>query len=150
MAKRESRPVTDEEKEMIIDLYFDKGMTQPAIAQKIGRSQSTVNTILNNPELLERKLHRLRAYRLRAQIKVDMNQEKAVDKQVELMQRDFDEAYMYLSQNAARDILDRGGTRAQKDGANEINITFGAGPGFAVGMPDHSEDDARDSAEDGA
>ena len=75
-------------------------------------------------------------------MKINAHLLEAADTQIELMHGDYEDQYKYLKQNAARDLLDRGGVRVEKEEKPDVNITldFGEGGSFDLGVPDHSMD----------
>lgn len=147
MAKKNSREphnkrLTNEQREEVCRLFYDEGWIQKRLAEEFGVSQSTISDIVNHPDNLTKMLKRTTAEKVRAQIKINHHLLEAADTQIELMRGNYEDQYKYLKQNAARDILDRGGVRADKDEKPEVRITmdFGDAGSFDLGVPDHSED----------
>ena len=141
--------ITPEQKDEIVRLFYDEGWKQKHIAEKYGIQQSKVSDIVNTPECLMRMLKRTTAEKVRAQMKINHHLLEAADTQIELMRGTYEDQYKYLKQNAARDILDRGGVRAEKDEGSEmqINVNIGGG-GLVLGTPDHSRDNDEDVGEE--
>ena len=135
------KKLTEEQEQEMMVLYYDEGVKQVEIAKMYGVSQTVVSRTLNKPEALAWMLKQTSSKRLRAQILINTQLEAAVGKQVELMNRELPEGLLYLQQNAARDLLDRGGVRVKDEEKQEITVNFAGSPGFDVGMPDHSGDD---------
>ena len=150
MAKKAKRiphnkKITDEQAEEICRLFYDEEMRQVDIAERMGVSQTTVSETVNHPDRLAKMLKRTTAERVRAQIKINHHLLEAADTQIELMRGTYEDQYKYLKQNAARDILDRGGVRAEKDEGNEMQINVSIGGAMVLGTPDHSRDNDEDA-----
>ena len=141
-----AKKITDEQKEEICRLFYEEGMYQKDISAKMGVTQSRVSDIVNHPDNLARMLKRTTAEKVRTQIRINKHLLEAADTQIELMRGNYDDQYKYLKQNAARDILDRGGVRAEKEDAQEVRITmdFGSAGSIDLGVPDHSADNEED------
>lgn len=135
------KKLTEEQEQEMMVLYYDEGVKQVEIAKIYGVSQTVVSRTLNKPEALAWMLKQTSSKRLRAQILINNQLEAAVGKQVELMNKELPEGLLYLQQNAARDLLDRGGVRVKDEEKQEITVNFAGSQGFDVGMPDHSGDD---------
>lgn len=137
-----NKKVTNEQQEEICKLFFEEGWKQKDLSAKFGVTQSRISDIVNHPDNLTRMLKRTTADKVRAQIKINNHLLEAVDKQIELMRGEYDVQYKYLNQNAARDILDRGGVRVEKDEKPDVRIAldFGDAGAFELGVPDHSGD----------
>ena len=133
---------TEDEENEVCWLFFEEHMQQKEIAKLMGCSQSTVSVIVNKPERIASLLKTMTAERVRAQMKINAHLLEAADTQIELMHGDYEDQYKYLKQNAARDLLDRGGVRVEKEEKPDVNITldFGEGGSFDLGVPDHSMD----------
>ena len=133
---------TEDEENEVCRLFFEEHMQQKEIAKLMGCSQSTVSVIVNKPERIASLLKTMTAERVRAQMKINAHLLEAADTQIELMHGDYEDQYKYLKQNAARDLLDRGGVRVEKEEKPDVNITldFGEGGSFDLGVPDHSMD----------
>lgn len=156
MAKKDSKEpynkkIPDEQREEICRLFYDEDWKQKDLAKEFGVSQSTISDIVNHPDNLTKMLKRTTAEKVRAQIKINHHLLEAANTQIELMRGNYEDQYKYLKQNAARDILDRGGVRAEKEEKPEVRITmdFGDSGSFDLGVPDHSGDNA-DSGTDEA
>lgn len=141
---RGHRKVTDEMKDEIARLYYEENWRQVDLAKKFSISQGVISQIINEPKVMSQMLHRTLSSRLRAQMRINRHLEEAVDTQIDLMRGNYEDQYKYLKQNAARDILDRGGVRMEKEEKPEIKITmdFGDGGSLNLGVPDHSMDNA--------
>ena len=137
-----NRKITDEQREEVCRLFYDEGWKQKDIQAHMGIGQSTISEIVNHPDNLTKMLKRTTADKVRAQIKINHHLLEAADTQIELMRGDYEDQYKYLKQNAARDILDRGGVRAEKEEKPDVRITmdFGDSGSFDLGVPDHSMD----------
>lgn len=153
MAKKNSREphnkkLTDEQREEVCRLFYDEGWIQKNLAEEFGVSQSTISDIVNHPDNLTKMLKRTTAEKVRAQIKINHHLLEAADTQIALMRGNYEDQYKYLKQNAARDILDRGGVRADKEESNELNVNVSIGGGaMTLGVPDHSRDNDGKEAE---
>lgn len=136
------RKLTDEQIDEIVRRFYDEGAKQADLAKEFGVAQCTISVYVNTPEKMERFIKHSTAHKVRAQLMINRSLEEAVETQLGLMRGAYEDQYKYLSQNAARDILDRGGVRAEKEEKPEIKITmdFGESGGFNLGVPDHSRD----------
>ena len=99
---------------------------------------------------MSQMLSRTLSSRVRAQMRINKHLEEAVDTQIDLMRGDYEDQYKYIKQNAARDILDRGGVRMDKEENHEtrVVIDFGSTGGLTLGVPDHSMDNTVSSEEE--
>lgn len=138
-----TKKLTDEIKDEIVHLYFEENWKQVDLAKKFGVAQGRISDTVNDPKVLSKMLSRTTANRVRAQMRINRHLEEAVDTQIGLMQADYEDQYKYLKQNAARDILDRGGVRVEKEEKpdTQVVLNFGDSGGFSLGVPDHSQDE---------
>lgn len=136
--------LSPEEKDELCRLYYEEDWRQVDLAKKFNITQGIVSKIVNEPKIMSQMLSRTLSSRVRAQMRINKHLEEAVDKQIELMRGEYDPQYKYLNQNAARDILDRGGVRMDKDEKPEVRITmdFGEAGSINLGVPDHSGDNS--------
>ena len=136
--------ITEQQREEIIEKFYSGQMKQKDIAKEYGLTQSGVSRIVNDVDAMTKMLRATTAERVRAQIRINNHLMEAVNTQIDLMRGQYEDHHKYLKQNAARDILDRGGVRAEKDEKPEVRITmdFGESGGFTLGVPDHSMDNA--------
>ena len=141
MGEFQQKILTPEQELEVCELYYEQEMMQIDIAKKYGVSNSTISRVVNKVEHMNAFLKKTTASKVRAQCRINRALDEAVNTQLALMRGQYDDQYKYLSQNAARDILDRGGVRAEKEEGNEmqVNVTFG-GSGMKLGVPDHSRD----------
>lgn len=102
-------------------MYFDDGMTQAAIAKEFGITPQTVSKHINKESILEEFDKRRRAHTIRAKIRLAAATERAVEVQAAYLDMELPINLEYLRQNAARDILDRAGIKAE---AGEMNNTI--------------------------
>ncbi|MBQ8619729.1 MAG: hypothetical protein IJ418_19780 [Clostridia bacterium] len=142
MGEFQQRILTKEQELEVCELYYEQEMMQIDIAKKYGVSSSTICRIVNRIEYMTEFLKKTTASKVRAQCRINRALDEAVDTQLGLMRGKYEDQYKYLSQNAARDILDRGGVRAEKEDKAEVRITmdFGEKGSFDLGVPDHSMD----------
>lgn len=128
----------------IADAYYLENKTQKEIAKQYHVNQSTISRIINDVEVMQSVLKATTASKIRALVRVHQHLDEAVDTQIELMRGQYEDQYKYLKQNAARDILDRGGVRAEKEESAEtrVIVDFGSAGGLTLGVPDHSMDNA--------
>lgn len=138
-----NKKLTDEMKDEIVHLYFEEDWRQVDLAKKFSVTQGVISGVVNDPKVLSKMLSRTTANRVRAQMRINRHLEEAVDTQIDLMKADYDDQYKYLKQNAARDILDRGGVRVEKEEKpdTQVVLNFGDSGGFTLGVPDHSQDE---------
>jgi hypothetical protein len=137
------KKLTDEMKDEIIHLYFEEDWKQVDLAKKFKVAQGIISGVVNDPKVLSKLLARTSASRVRAQMRINRHLGEAVDTQIRLMQGEYEDQYKYLAQNAARDILDRGGVRMEKEEKpdTQVVLNFGESGGFNLGVPDHSKDE---------
>jgi plasmid maintenance system antidote protein VapI len=126
----------------IADAYYLENKTQKEIAKQYHVNQSTISRIINDVEVMQSVLKATTASKIRALVRVHQHLDEAVDTQIELMRGQYEDQYKYLKQNAARDILDRGGVRAEKEESAEtrVIVDFGSAGGLTLGVPDHTKD----------
>ena len=74
-----------------------------------------------------------------AQLRILEQAEKALDRNEDILNTEYDPAYQYLWQNVSRDVLDRAGIKAPKEDKQDISISF-AGGGFEVNMPEDKDE----------
>lgn len=126
--------MSDEKVNEALRAYFEEGLEAEEIAERLQETVRTVMQVLGDRELLKPYHERSEAAKLRAQICVNENAEEAARRQAELLRADEDEKARRLSQQAAKDILDRAGIRVPKAEKTDITIRF-AGGMPELGMP---------------
>ncbi len=132
--------ITDEQCIEVVRRYVDEGESVTELAEAYGVSRTAIYNALHRAEFADR-MKELREARLAtAQLRILEQAEKALDRNEDILNTEYDPAYQYLWQNASRDILDRAGIKAPKDEKQDISISF-AGGGFDVNMPGDDEDD---------
>lgn len=132
--------LSDKQRREVVRRYVDDGDTVKELADEYGVNRSTIYRVLCSEENANR-IKALKEARLaQAQIRLMEQAEKALDRNEEILNTQYDPAYQYLWQNATRDTLDRAGIKAPKEDKQDISITF-AGGGFDVGMPDGEDED---------
>ena len=132
--------ITDEQCIDVVRRYIDEGENVTEIAKAYGVSRTAIYNALHRAEFADR-MKELREARLAtAQLRILEQAEKALDRNEDILNTEYDPAYQYLWQNASRDVLDRAGIKAPKDEKQDISISF-AGGGFDVNMPGDDEDD---------
>ena len=132
--------LSEEKKRKVLEAYFEEEKEADEIAQQMGLAERTVRNVLSDKEMLEPYRRRSEAAKLRAQICVNESAEEAARRQAELLHADEDEKARRLSQQAAKDILDRAGVRVAKTEKKDITIRF-AGGMPQLGMPARSGED---------
>lgn len=131
--------ITDEQCTEVVRRYIDEGETVKEIAKAYGVSRTAIYNALHRAEFAER-MKELREARLAAaQLRVLEQAEKALDRNEEILETQYEPQFQYLWQNASRDTLDRAGIKAPKDEKQDINISF-AGGGFDVNMPEDDDE----------
>lgn len=131
----------------IADAYYLENKKQSDIAKEYGVNQSTISRIINDVEVMQSVLKATTASKIRALVRVHQHLDEAVDTQIELMRGQYEDQYKYLKQNAARDLLDRGGVRTEKEEHAETRVVvdFGGASSLTLGVPDHSKDNEEDA-----
>lgn len=145
MAKKKARTppncqkITDEQCIEVVRRYVDEGESVTELAEAYGVSRTAIYNALHRAEFADR-MKELREARLAtAQLRILEQAEKALDRNEDILNTEYDPAYQYLWQNASRDILDRAGIKAQKEDKQDISISF-AGGGFEVNMPEDKDE----------
>ena len=140
MAKKKARTppncqkITDEQCIEVVRRYVDEGETVTELAEAYGVSRTAIYNALHRAEFADR-MKELREARLAAaQLRILEQAEKALDRNEDILNTEYDPAYQYLWQNVSRDVLDRAGIKAPKEDKQDISISF-AGGGFEVNMP---------------
>lgn len=134
--------IPPEIREEIADMYYMDNKSQKEIAERFGLNQCTISRIVNEPDIMQHVLKAMTTQKIRALVRVNQHLGEAVDTQIELMRGEYEDQYKYLKQNAARDLLDRGGVRAEKEESAEtrVIVDFGGAASLTLGTPDHSRD----------
>ena len=131
--------ITDEQCIDVVRRYIDEGENVTEIAKAYGVSRTAIYNSLHRAEFADR-MNELREARLAtAQLRILEQAEKALDRNEDILNTEYDPAYQYLWQNASRDVLDRAGIKAPKEDKQDISISF-AGGGFDVNMPEDEEE----------
>ena len=145
MAKKKARTppncqkITDEQCIEIVRRYVDEGETVTELAEAYGVSRTAIYNALHRAEFADR-MKELREARLAAaQLRILEQAEKALDRNEDILNTEYDPAYQYLWQNVSRDVLDRAGIKAPKEDKQDISISF-AGGGFEVNMPEDKDE----------
>lgn len=145
MAKKKARTppngqkITDEQCIEVVRRYVDEGESVTELAEAYGVSRTAIYNALHRAEFADR-MKELRDARLaRAQLRILEQAEKALDRNEDILNTEYEPAYQYLWQNASRDVLDRAGIKAPKEDKQDISISF-AGGGFEVNMPKDEEE----------
>lgn len=145
MAKKKARTppncqkITDEQCIEVVRRYVDEGETVTELAEAYGVSRTAIYNALHRAEFADR-MKELREARLaKAQLRILEQAEKALDRNEDILNTEYEPAYQYLWQNASRDVLDRAGIKAPKEDKQDISISF-AGGGFEVNMPEDKDE----------
>ena len=129
--------LSDQKAEEALQAYFEEGLEAKEIAQRLHVTARTIERVLSDKRMLKPYQERSEAAKLRAQICVNESAEEAAKRQAELLRADEDEKARRLSQQAAKDILDRAGIRVPKAEKRDITIRFIGGMP-EIGMPARS------------
>lgn len=145
MAKKKARTppngqkITDEQCIEVVRRYVDEGESVTELAEAYGVSRTAIYNALHRAEFADR-MKELREARLaKAQLRILEQAEKALDRNEDILNTEYEPAYQYLWQNASRDVLDRAGIKAPKEDKQDISISF-AGGGFEVNMPEDKDE----------
>lgn len=131
--------ITDEQCIEVVRRYVDEGESVTELAEAYGVSRTAIYNALHRAEFADR-MKELREARLAtAQLRILEQAEKALDRNEDILNTEYDPAYQYLWQNASRDVLDRAGIKAPKEDKQDISISF-AGGGFEVNMPEDKDE----------
>ena len=142
MAKKKARTppngqkITDEQCIEVVRRYVDEGESVTELAEAYGVSRTAIYNALHRAEFADR-MKELREARL--QLRILEQAEKALDRNEDILNTEYEPAYQYLWQNASRDVLDRAGIKAPKEDKQDISISF-AGGGFEVNMPEDKDE----------
>ena len=144
MAKKKARTppngqkITDEQCIEVVRRYVDEGESVTELAEAYGVSRTAIYNALHRAEFADR-MKELRDARLaRAQLRILEQAEKALDRNEDILNTEYEPAYQYLWQNASRDVLDRAGIKAPKEDKQDISISFASG--FELGMPEEEDE----------
>ena len=132
--------MSEKKTEEALKAYFEEGLEPEEIAKRLRVTLRSVNAALSDKRLLKPYHERSEAAKLRAQICVNESAEEAARRQAELLHANEDEKARRLSQQAAKDILDRAGVRMPKAEKKDITIRF-AGGMPQLGMPARDGED---------
>ena len=145
MAKKKARTppngqkITDEQCIEVVRRYVDEGESVTELAEAYGVSRTAIYNALHRAEFADR-MKELREARLAtAQLRILEQAEKALDRNEDILNTEYEPAYQYLWQNASRDVLARAGIKAPKEDKQDISISF-AGGGFEVNMPEDKDE----------
>ena len=145
MAKKKARTppncqkITDEQCIEVVRRYVDEGESVTELAEAYDVSRTAIYNALHRAEFADR-MKELREARLAAaQLRILEQAEKALDRNEDILNTEYDPAYQYLWQNVSRDVLDRAGIKAPKEDKQDISISF-AGGGFEVNMPEDKDE----------
>lgn len=131
--------ITDEQCIEVVRRYVDEGESVTELAEAYGVSRTAIYNALHRAEFADR-MKELREARLAtAQLRILEQAEKALDRNEDILNTEYEPAYQYLWQNASRDVLDRAGIKAPKEDKQDISISF-AGGGFEVNMPEDKDE----------
>ena len=131
--------ITDEQCIEVVRRYVDEGESVTELAEAYGVSRTAIYNALHRAEFVDR-MKELREARLAAaQLRILEQAEKALDRNEDILNTEYDPAYQYLWQNVSRDVLDRAGIKAPKEDKQDISISF-AGGGFEVNMPEDKDE----------
>lgn len=123
-----------QKKEIFHRVVFD-GECAAKMAEEYGVNQKEIYRITHDKKRIECERDTLEATRELARLRAIANADRAVQKQIELMNRQVPENMLYINQNAAVDIMNRAGIKREKGDAGELRVVFGKG-GLRVNMPD--------------
>lgn len=139
------RKITEKQKEEIFELYFEKGMTQMAIAKQYGVSQTVIMRIVNNNKQFQKYEKKLTARKNRMKIRADMaalrmleESTMAAEQVINIAKQDVATTpiqYQYVIQNASTAILDRAGVKPAEQESKEVHVYLEGGE-IDLGTPD--------------
>ena len=132
--------LSEKDKKEICKAYYVDLRTLRDIAKEYDVSHVTIHAIVSNPKMQREYKRRAESSKIRNELRLAQASEDALDKQIELLQKPLDDAYLYINQNAARDIMDRVGLRAKDESKQDVTITFGVAGIPEVNMPETGGD----------
>ena len=130
------RKLTKTQARKMLKLYFEEGATVKELAKEFGIGERTVYTYLSDSELLNEQDARINRRLLLAKGKLASIQPEALDTMIELMREEkYKESAPYITQNASRDLMDRGGLKLEEERDDGVTFDF-SGTGIELGMPE--------------
>lgn len=130
-----------QKKEIFCRAIFD-GECAARLAEEYGVSLKVIYRITNDKRRIEEARGTMEAMRELAKLRVMAHADRAVQKQIELMEKQVPENLLYISQKAATDIMNRAGIQPEKTDASEVRVRFEKGS-LTVNMPEPEPEPGR-------
>lgn len=138
-----------QKKEIFRRAVFD-GECAAQLAEEYGVSRREIERVTHDRKRIEGERDTLEAMRELAKLRVMVSADRAVQKQLELMDRQVPENMLYINQKAAADIMNRAGIKQEKRDVGKVRVVFEKG-NVTFNMPEertrsdgqdeHDEDD---------
>ena len=118
-----------------------KGERTCDLAKEFQVHESTITKIKYDKKRLNMAEKKLTARQQHCRLRIMMGAEKGVEKEHEILDREVPAntkeaiSLMYLQHQAAVDMMNRGGLKAEDKDAGGVTVVFSGGGGFDPGMP---------------
>lgn len=128
------RRLTEPQKREIFHRAIFDGESAAQLAEEYGVKPAVIDRITHDKKRIESEKGSLEAMRELAKLRAMASADKAIQKQIELMNRQVPENMLYINQRAATDIMNRAGIKQEKEESREVRVTFEK-DGFEVNTP---------------
>ncbi|MDO5378766.1 MAG: hypothetical protein Q4G52_10575 [Clostridia bacterium] len=129
-----TRLTAAQKKEIFRRAVFD-GECAEQLAEEYSVSREEIERVTHDKKRIADERDTLEAMRELAKLRVMASADRAVQKQLELMDRQVPENMLYINQKAAADIMNRAGIKQEKKDVGEVRVVFKKG-NVAFNMPE--------------
>jgi len=135
---------SDAEQMQMMREYYENGLTYTQLAEKYDAPITTIQRCLERPRINERYRAEVARKKAKAEIRAAIAAIRAADVSPQMMEQIIEIAsqkvsetpiqYQYAIHNAASDVLNRAGVKAQPEESKEVRIILESG--IDLGEPD--------------
>ncbi len=118
------RRLTETQKKEIFHRVVFDGESAACLAEEYGVKPAAIDRITHDKKRIESEKGTLETMRELAKLRAMASADKAMQKQIELMNRQVPENMLYINQKAAVDIMNRAGIKQEKEETGEVRVTF--------------------------